>query len=92
MEQAPQPISLAPNFPNPFNGGTTLGYRLEAAGYVSLKVYDLLGREVTTLVDGTMEAGEHEVWFGAEFLGSGTYLARLMAAGTTHTRPMVLIK
>jgi hypothetical protein len=87
-----RPLLLAQNQPNPFNGGTTLEYRLASPGFVTLKVYDLLGSEVATLVEGIQPAGRHTSWFGGASLESGVYLARLMSGGVAETRKMLLLK
>jgi hypothetical protein len=91
-DELQQPVWLGPNRPNPFNGGTTIHYRLEASGHVSLKVYDVLGREVATLVEGSVEAGDHTAWFGGNYLASGVYLARLMSGDIVETQRMTLVK
>ena len=86
-------VSLAQNHPNPFGAGpTTLTYTLATGGPVRLAVYDALGREVATLVDGTRAAGRHEVTFDGIGLPSGVYTARLGAGGRTVWRRMVLAR
>jgi hypothetical protein len=84
--------------PNPFNPTTTIRYRVPSGGgSVRLTVYDLTGREVRVLVDGTQSGGEHAVvWRGRDGsgreVGSGVYFYRLEASGTTFERKMVLLK
>ncbi len=85
-------FSLAQNYPNPFNPTTMISYSLPKAGNVTLKVYDMLGREVAALVNGVVPAGQHEVQFDASFLPSGTYLYRLEAGSFTKTQKMLLLK
>ena len=85
------PIFLAA-YPNPFRGQATLRYALPTTGHVVMKVYDMLGREIVTLVDGILPAGTHEVRFEAPHLASGLYLYHLEAAGRTATRKMLLVK
>ena len=85
------PVFLAA-YPNPFRGQATLRYALPATGPVMLTVYDMLGREVATLVNGLLPAGTHEVRFDAPHLASGLYLYHLEAAGRTATRTMLLVK
>jgi hypothetical protein len=85
-------FALAQNFPNPFNPSTVVGYRLSVAGQATLKVYDLLGREVAVLVNGSMPAGAHSVNFDASNLASGVYVYKLEAGGQVLTRRMTLVK
>lgn len=73
----PQDFQLEQNYPNPFNPTTTIEYRLSSSGFVSLKVYDMLGREVTTLVNEHQKAGTHAMIFDGERLASGVYFYRL---------------
>ncbi len=87
MSSVPAAFVLHPNYPNPFNPSTRLSYDLAAAGFVTLTVYDLLGREVRRLVDGQQSAGRHTVeWDGsgvAAKTSSGVYIARLRVTGET---------
>lgn len=83
---------LAQNYPNPFNPMTTIRYQIPEGGFVSLKVYDVLGKEVATLVNGAKEAGSHWVSFNASGLASGVYFYRLQAGGFAETRKMMLVK
>ncbi len=91
-DELPREVSLSQNYPNPFNPQTTIEYALPAAGDVSLIVYDMLGREVTTLLNGPQTAGRHTVNFDAAHLSNGTYVYRLVAPNKTITRTMVLVK
>ena len=90
--ELPTEVELSQNYPNPFNPQTTIDYALPQAGYVSLVVYDMLGREVDVLIDGPQAAGRHTVRFGANHLPNGTYVYRLVAGDKTITRTMVLLK
>jgi hypothetical protein len=93
--QAPEIIkeyALEQNFPNPFNPSTTIRYQLPNAGHVILKVYDMLGREVATLVDQVQEQGRYSAAFDASRLASGVYISRLAAGDYTKTMKMVLMK
>jgi M6 family metalloprotease-like protein len=72
---------LETNYPNPFNPSTTIGFRIQGSGFVSLKVYDVLGREVTTLVDEELQAGRYEVTFSAEGTGQPHHVWRGSASG-----------
>ncbi len=80
------------NYPNPFNPTTTISYELSATAYVTLKVYDALGREVATLVNETQNSGIHSVTFDASRLASGVYFYRLVAPGISQVKKMLLTK
>jgi hypothetical protein len=81
----PATLYLDQNFPNPFNPATTITYRLNSSGWVALRIFDALGRNVATLVEGIQSAGEHRVPFSAGELPSGTYVARLQAGPNVAT-------
>ncbi len=85
-------FDLTQNYPNPFNPTTAISYKLSALSNVTLNVYDLLGREVATLVNAVQKIGTYEVKFDGSRLASGVYFYRLMAAGRVTTRKMVLMK
>ncbi|HOC89964.1 MAG TPA: T9SS type A sorting domain-containing protein [bacterium] len=89
---APCRFELLQNYPNPFNPATTIRFSLAAGGHVELKVHDLLGREMASLLSRTMAAGEHSIHFDASALKSGTYLYTLRTEGFTSARIMVLLK
>ncbi len=80
------------NYPNPFNPTTTINYQLSSISHVTLDVYDLTGRMVAQLVDGTREAGQHEVTFDASDLSSGVYIYQLEAGDYHAIGKMVLMK
>ncbi|MBS1904607.1 MAG: T9SS type A sorting domain-containing protein [Bacteroidetes bacterium] len=84
--------TLGQNFPNPFNPSTEIHYSLTERSNATLKVYNTLGREVATLVDGMVDAGQHQVTFHAENLPSGTYYYTLKAGEFSQTKRMVLAK
>jgi hypothetical protein len=88
----PEKYDLKQNYPNPFNPVTRIKYALKEKVQVVLKVYDLLGNEVATLVDGVKEKGTHFVDFNSSSLSSGTYFYSLKAADFVQTRKMILIK
>jgi len=88
----PDRFALAQNYPNPFNPATTIGYQLPAGGYVSLRVYDMLGSLVATLADGIQSAGYRSAVFDASNLPSGIYVYRLRAGSFNETRKLVLIR
>ncbi|HQT92407.1 MAG TPA: T9SS type A sorting domain-containing protein, partial [Candidatus Kryptobacter bacterium] len=71
---------------------TAISYELSANSYVTLKVYDVLGREVATLVNAVQKIGSYEVQFEGSRLASGVYFYRLMAGGNVITKKMVLVK
>lgn len=83
---------LSQNYPNPFNPSTSISYTLPEAGMTTLKVFDMLGREVATLVNGVMSQGTHNVMFNAANLGSGVYLYELRSGNTRITNKMTLMK
>ncbi|NUN10109.1 MAG: T9SS type A sorting domain-containing protein [Ignavibacteriaceae bacterium] len=91
-ETSPVSFTLNQNYPNPFNPATTISYNLSGRANVSLKVFDMLGREVASLVNGVKEAGNHTVSFDASNLTSGLYVYRLDAGSQTATRKMMLVK
>jgi hypothetical protein len=88
----PLTTSLSQNYPNPFNPSTTITYQLSEASFVTLAVYDVLGREVTTLVRGKAEPGVHTARWDAGNHPSGVYFCRLTAGSITQTRKLVLGK
>ncbi|SMO39815.1 T9SS type A sorting domain-containing protein [Gracilimonas mengyeensis] len=92
LVEAPNAYQLEQNYPNPFNPSTTIKYQLPASSEVSLKVYDMLGREVADLVNGRQAAGAHQARFDASNLSSGMYIYRLQAGSFVETRKMMLIK
>jgi photosystem II stability/assembly factor-like uncharacterized protein len=83
---------LHQNFPNPFNPSTVVRYVLPASGYTSLKVYNLLGQEVATLVNGDLESGTYETHWNAAGLPSGVYVYRVTNGTTSLSRTMLLLK
>jgi hypothetical protein len=83
---------LAQNYPNPFNPNTVIGYQLPVNSYVTIKVYDMLGREAATLVDERKDAGIYEAKFDASMLTSGVYFYKLCAGNYSQTRKLLLIK
>lgn len=88
----PDAIRLEPNYPNPFNPATTLTFAIPVESKVTLKVYDITGRQVATVTDQTYQAGEHQLNWDASSLASGTYFARLQAGSEVRTQRMMLIK
>jgi hypothetical protein len=90
--ETPTTFSLAQNFPNPFNPTTTIQFSLPQAGDVSLKIYNLLGEEVKTLVDEYRQAGKHSAQFNANNLASGIYFYRIQAGSFVETKKMILLR
>jgi len=91
-EPVPLTYALTQNYPNPFNPATTIGYTIEQRTNVRLVIYDLLGREVATLVNGVREPGRYEIQFDASGLSSGLYFYRLRAGTFEDTRKMMLLR
>ncbi len=85
-------FSLKQNYPNPFNPSTTIEFVLPHAGVVSLKVFDALGNEVSTLADGWSQAGPHQVKWNARGFASGVYWCRLQAGSFTGSKAMILVR
>jgi len=88
----PQVYSLEQNYPNPFNPSTTIRYQLPQDGLVTLKIYDILGREVTTLVNEEKTKGRYEINFNASNLASGVYLYRIKVNDYVAIKKMILLK
>ena len=88
----PSEYKLEQNFPNPFNPSTVIKFAMPRSGYVTLKVYNMLGKEVGTLVNGNMTAGLQEVVFDASSLPSGLYFYQINTNGFTDTKKMLLVK
>jgi hypothetical protein len=83
---------LYQNYPNPFNPSTTINYDLPKQSKVKLVMYDILGREVTTLVNETKNAGRYQVIWNANRFASGVYFYRLQADAFTETKKLMIIK
>ena len=94
VSSVPEQFSLKQNYPNPFNPQTAIGFSLLAVGNITLKVYDVLGREIQTLLNNeTMQAGKHEIQFDANGLTSGVYFYRLSVDSKfSETKKLVLMK
>ncbi|MDP2360878.1 MAG: T9SS type A sorting domain-containing protein [bacterium] len=91
-DELPMDFTLGQNYPNPFNPTTTISFTMPETGVASLKVFDLAGREVASLVNGLTSRGNHNVVFDASGLTSGVYFYTFEGAGVTDTRKMVLVK
>ncbi len=90
--QQPLNFSLMQNYPNPFNPSTTISYEIPVKSDVELKVYDILGKEITTLVNCTQISGFYTVNFNANKLSSGVYIYQLTAGANRITKKMVLVR
>ena len=88
----PSAFKLYDNYPNPFNPSTTLRYSIPEASFTSVKIYDALGNEVSSLVNETKPAGTYEVEFNASDLSSGIYYYTLNAVSFSETKKMILMK
>ena len=88
----PEDFSLYANYPNPFNPKTIIKFDIARSSLVTLKIYNLLGEEVKTLVDRNLNAGTYTTDFDASSLSSGVYFYRLETEGFTNTRRMMLVK
>jgi hypothetical protein len=90
--ELPTEFSLSQNYPNPFNPSTRIQYAVPERGSVTLQVFDILGRQVATLVDEVRNAGKHSVRWDAVGLASGVYFYRLTIGGTSIARKALLMK
>lgn len=90
--EIPEEFSLSQNYPNPFNPKTVISFQLSVDSKVLIKVYDVQGKEVETLLNERMNAGTYEVSFDASHLSSGVYFYRLTTDGFIETKSMMLIK
>lgn len=88
----PSEFALGQNYPNPFNPTTTINYQLSQKSKVEMKVYDMIGKEIITLVSDVQDAGYYKVQFDASTLASGVYFYRIQAGKFVETRRMILIK
>jgi hypothetical protein len=84
--------SLYQNFPNPFNPVTTIPFTVPTDAFVTLKIYDVIGREVQTIVSSLLQAGDYYPQWNASGMPSGVYFYRLQAGATTITRRMLVLK
>jgi hypothetical protein len=91
-DRAPVPFALEQNWPNPFNPSTTIRFSVPNATRVTIRIYDVSGSLVETLVDKQIGAGVHDVMWDASEEASGVYFSRLEAPGFSQTRKLVLLK
>jgi plastocyanin len=90
--EQPDRLKVKQNFPNPFNHSTTIGYALAQNDFVSIKVFDILGEELATIVNGKEFAGYHEIKFDAANLPSGIYFYKVQSRNATQIKKMLLLK
>ncbi|MDD5362393.1 MAG: T9SS type A sorting domain-containing protein [Ignavibacteria bacterium] len=90
--ETPANFKLNQNYPNPFNPETKIKFQIPKSGFVTLKVYDALGKEIKTLVDQNLSTGFYEIGFTADNLSSGIYFYKLISGDFTETRKMLMIK
>lgn len=91
-QNQPDDFSMEQNYPNPFNPTTKIKYQIANAGFVNLRIYDVLGNEVETLINREIQAGSYELEFNASKLPSGIYYYTLNAGEFSQTRKMILLK
>ena len=91
-EQLPTSFSLKQNYPNPFNPSTKIEYSIPKMNLVTIKIYDILGRKIATLVDERKQPGEYNVTWNAEGVPSGVYFYRIVAGEFVETKKMVVVK
>lgn len=92
IEEVKNIVGTVSNYPNPFSNSTTIAYELRNSGQVSLKVYDISGREVSTLVNVAQGAGKHQVEFNGSSLSEGVYIYQLRAGDAVSTGKMIISK
>lgn len=92
LAELPVSARIRGNYPNPFNPSTTIQFEVDQPGHVRIGVYDLMGREVSVLHEGMMNAGSHETIWDASGFPSGTYIVRLETPAGAKARPIVLLK
>ena len=90
--EVPGEYTLAQNYPNPFNPATKIGFGVTGYGLVSLKVYDVLGREVATLVNEVKAPGSYTVQWNAASVAGGVYFYRLSTSDFVQTRKLVVLR
>ena len=91
-EVVPTEFLLSQNYPNPFNPSTVISYQIPQQGFVTLKIFDILGREVATLVSEEKPAGSYDVDFAANGLASGVYIYRMKVNEFIQSRKMLLLR
>ncbi|MDP3831725.1 MAG: T9SS type A sorting domain-containing protein, partial [Ignavibacteriaceae bacterium] len=92
VESIPNDYSLSQNYPNPFNPITKINYTIPQTGLVTIKVFDILGKEITTLVNEEKKSGNHKIEFNGSKLSSGIYFYQIKSGSFTATKKLVLLK
>jgi hypothetical protein len=92
VEMTPTEFALYQNYPNPFNPSTLIKYQVPVNSFVSIRVFDLLGKELATLVDEEKSAGNYDVSFDASRLVSGVYVYKIQAGTFVESKKMILMK
>ena len=92
VEIIPTKFAVYQNYPNPFNPTTKIRYQLPEESNVEIKIYDILGSEVMTLLNEKKEPGTYEVELNGKYLSSGTYIYRIIAGSYVETKKMVLLR
>ena len=88
----PEKFTLYQNYPNPFNPATTIKYSIPKASFVTLKVYDILGREINTLVNKEQKVGVYKIQFNSNKLSSGVYFYKITAGNFVNTKKFIILK
>ena len=88
----PTVYNLYQNYPNPFNPNTTIKFDIPRQSYTKLIIYDILGREVTKLIDEKLDAGSYDITWDAASYASGTYIYKIEAGDYTSVKKMILVK
>jgi hypothetical protein len=91
-ELTPEKYSLSQNYPNPFNPSTTIKFDLAKNGFVSIKIYDVLGREIKSLVNDNLNKGSYEISFNAGDISSGVYFYKMVSGDFSQIKRMMLLK
>jgi hypothetical protein len=92
FSSVPNQTNLQQNYPNPFNTSTKISFSIQRTNHVSLKIYDLLGREVAVIVNQQKDPGSYTVEWNAANFSSGVYLYRIQAGDFVKTKPLILLK
>jgi hypothetical protein len=92
FDELPQQYFLNQNYPNPFNPITTISYSLPKRSLVQIKIFDILGKEIATLVNEQKSTGTYSVQFNGSALASGIYFYKMQAGSFTETKKLILLK